>query len=87
MLFEGRALEWMAGGGVAVVDINYKYKCDVFVWLCCACDVVHACAMAMCLWLFVLLVQRAARVSYRIVSYLCTYNMSLCVFFCVDTIS
>ena len=24
MLFEGRALEWMAEGGVAVVDINYE---------------------------------------------------------------
>jgi hypothetical protein len=24
VLFEGRALEWMAEGGVAVVDINYE---------------------------------------------------------------
>ena len=79
MLFEGRALEWMAEGGVAVVDINYED--DVFVWLWCACDVVHACAMAMCLWLFVLLVQRAARVSYR--TSVCPF---VC-FFCVDTIS
>ena len=71
MLFEGRALEWMAEGGVAVVDINYED--DVFVWLWCACDVVHACAMAMCLWLFVLLVQHAARLSYRTSVPLCSF--------------
>ena len=73
MLFEGRALEWMAEGGVAVVDINYED--DVFVWLWCACDVVHACAIAMCLWLFVLLVAQPA---YRIVP----LYVPLCVFLC-----
>ena len=73
MLFEGRALEWMAEGGVAVVDINYED--DVFVWLWCACDVVHACVMAMCLWLFVLLVTQPA---YRIVP----LYVPLCVFLC-----
>ena len=41
-----------------------------------ACDVVHACAMAMCLWLFVLLVQCAARLLY--VSYLCPFVRFLC---------
>ena len=55
------------------------FLCGCGLW--CACDVVHACAMAMCLWIFVLLVQRAARVSYRIVPLYVRY-VPLCVFLC-----
>ena len=56
---------------------------DVFVWLWCVCDVVHACAMAMCLWLFVLLVQRAAYLRPALCAVLFVYRS----WGSVDTIS
>ena len=83
MLFEGRALEWMAEGGVAVVDIIMRMMflcgCGVRVMWCML--VPWPCAFGSLFCSF------SAQPAYRIVSYLCTYDMSLCVFFCVDTIS